>query len=400
MSRIALSCLFFAALTTFTMAADGDVPAPENVGKASAFTSPPVDDLNYSLLGEFVGEMKAAESEESAQPEVMGLQIRPIGGDNFDALSFKGGLPGQEKPGQEKFGAQPMRLIGRRSGDVVVLSGGPWAMFVSADACVLVDREGNKLGKLDRVTRTSPTMSAPPPDGSVVLFDGSGTDQLVNANVTDDGLLMQGADVRPMFQDFNLHVEFRLPYMPSASDQARANSGLYLLSRYECQVLDSFALDPVFNGCGSIYRFKQPDVNMCLPPLVWQTYDIVFTAPRWAGDGSKIRDAHITSWINGVKVQDDVAVPSQTGHGKEEAPTLLPIKLQDHGDPVRFRNVWAIDRGLTMVNFPIEPTAEEIQAWEKKKADEVEKVVPEPSDEEPAAESTDEKPEEPTPPAN
>ncbi len=184
---------------------------------------------------------------------------------------------------------------------------------------------------------------------------------------------MEGADLKPMFQDFNLHVEFRLPYMPEADGQARANSGLYLQSRYECQVLDSFALDPVFNGCGALYRFRKPDFNMCLPPLVWQSYDIQFTAPRWAADGSKIRDAHITSWVNGVKVQDNVALPDKTGAGKQEEPILLPIRIQDHGDPVRFRNIWIVDRGLALGEFPIHPTQEELEAAAKAEEEKIKK---------------------------
>jgi hypothetical protein len=92
---------------------------------------------------------------------------------------------------------------------------------------------------------------------------------------------------------------------------------------------------------------------------VWQTYDIRFTAPRWAADKTKIRNAHITSWLNGVKVQDDVDVPSSTGNGKPEEPSLLPTLLQDHGNPVRFRNAWIVDRGLlTNDSFPVKATRE------------------------------------------
>ncbi len=315
-----------------------------------ALTEPPLGDLNYALMGEFVGQIKAGDGEQQ-----LGLQLRPIGGDQFDAVSFIGGLPGEEN-----HQSQPMRMIGKRSDDFLVLSGGPWAIFVEQDGCSIIDRSGEKIGRLERINRTSPTLGARPPEDALVLFDGTSTDQFMKAEMTDDGLLKEGADVKPMFQDFNLHVEFRLPYMPEASDQARANSGLYLQSRYECQVLDSFAQDPVFNGCGALYRFRAPDVNMCFPPLVWQTYDIQFTAPRWAADGSKLRDAHITSWVNGVKVQDNVALPDKTGAGKEEAPTLLPIRLQDHRDPVRYRNVWIIDRGLTSGDFPVYPTPEQI----------------------------------------
>ena len=107
---------------------------------------------------------------------------------------------------------------------------------------------------------------------------------------------------------------------------------------------------------------------MAFPPLSWQTYDVQFTAPRWAADGSKVRNAHITSWVNGVKVQDNVDLPNKTGAGKQEEPTLLPIRFQDHGDPVRFRNMWLVDRGLTIVDFPVYPTKEELEAEKVKKA--------------------------------
>ncbi len=345
-----------------------DDPEPKK-GKGPAYTEPPTDDPNYQLIGEFIGPISTATEDggeegesqgDKQQPELLGLQIRSIGGDEFQAMSFMGGLPGQDKHQPE-----PFRMIGRRSGDFVVLSGGPWAIFVEKDSCLLLDREGNKVGRLERTRRTSPTLGARPPKDSIVLFDGTNIDHFTNAQMTNEGLLMEGADLKPMFQDFNLHVEFRLPYMPEADGQARANSGLYLQSRYECQVLDSFALDPVFNGCGALYRFRKPDFNMCLPPLVWQSYDVQFTAPRWAADGSKIRDAHITSWINGVKVQDNVALPDKTGAGKEEEPILLPIRIQDHGDPVRFRNIWIVDRGLALGKFPIYPTKEELEAAAK-----------------------------------
>jgi hypothetical protein len=319
--------------------------------KGPALTEPPADDPNYALMGEFIGEIRGDDD----QQQRLGLQLRPVGNDQFDAISFLGGLPGEDQ--HER---QPMRMIGRRSGDFLVLSGGPWAIFVEPGSCNIINREGEKIGRLERVQRVSPTLGARPPADALVLFDGTDTEHFARAEMTDGGLLKEGADIKPMFQDFNLHVEFRLPYMPEATDQGRANSGLYLQSRYECQVLDSFAQDPVYNGCGALYKFRAPDLNMCLPPLVWQTYDIQFTAPRWASDGTKLRDAHVTSWVNGVKVQDNVALPSKTGAGKDEAPTLLPIRIQDHGDPVRFRNVWIIDRGLASGEFPVYPTPEQI----------------------------------------
>ena len=327
--------------------------------KGPAYTKIPKGDLNFPLMGEFAGQLTGG-------TQTLALQIRTIGTDRFDALAYYGGLPGQSGHQPE-----PIHFIGMRSGEMVVLSGGPWAIFVEKDLCKIVDREGNKVGELKRVVRSSPTLYAPAPKLATVLFNGKNTDQFTKAEMTPDGLLMQGADSSPMFQDFDLHIEFRLPYMPVADDQNRANSGLYLQSRYECQVLDSFATQPKINGCGALYRFKKPDVNMCLPPLTWQTYDVSFTAPRWAAGGTKIRNAFITSWVNGIKVQDNVELPNKTGAGKVEAPTLLPIRFQDHGDPVRFRNAWVVDRGLTSVQFPVTPSRKErqsaIRAEKKKK---------------------------------
>ena len=317
--------------------------------KGPAYTEAPKGDLNFPLMGEFIGRL-------ADNDKKLALQIRVMGIDQFDAVAYYGGLPGQ--PGHQ---SEPIRFIGMRSNDMVVLSGGPWAIFVEKDLCRVVDRDGNKVGELKRVSRSSRTLHAPAPVGATILFSGKDTEQFTKAEMTPDGLLMHGADVKPKFQDFNLHIEFRLPYMPVASDQNRANSGLYLQSRYECQILDSFATEPKINGCGALYRFKKPDHNMCLPPLTWQTYDVRFTAPRWAADGSKLRNAFVTSWVNGIKVQDNVELPNKTGAGKAEAPVLLPIRFQDHGDPVRFRNAWVVDRGIMSVTFPVIPTRKERQ---------------------------------------
>ncbi|MCO8121844.1 DUF1080 domain-containing protein [Stieleria sp. TO1_6] len=366
------------ATSAFAQEADGK---PK---KGPAYTAPPENDANYPLMGEFAGRVQV-DGQQKRQP--LALQIRPIAGNQFQAIAFRGGLPGQ--PNHE---SEEMRLIGLRSGDNLILSGGPWAIFVDADGCNLINSNGENVGRLKRVHRQSRTLGAPAPDGATVLFDGKLTEHLIDAKVDDEGLLVEGFRIRPMFQDFDLHVEFRLPYMPLADGQQRGNSGLYLQSRYECQVLDSFGTEKMFNGLGSLYRMKAPDLNMALPPLVWQTYDIHFTAPRWASDGTKIRDAHVTSWVNGVKVQDDVALKSKTGAGKEEAPTLSPIHVQDHGDPVRFRNLWIVDRGLTHIDFPVIATKQ--QRDEAAKLEWNEPPQPEPQD------TAEDKPAEKTPDAD
>ena len=349
--RLKFICFFLTVLIVIPMF--GSTAVAQNKEKGPAYTSPPPKDMSFPLMGEFMGLVTS----DDGKKQVVGLQIRSIGNDQFDAVAYYGGLPGQPK-----FSPEPIQMIGKRSGEFVVLSGGPWAIFVENNQCRVVDVKGKLRGQLKRVKRRSPTMHSPAPEGAVVLFDGTGTDQFTTAEMTDDDLLMEGADVKPMFQDFNLHVEFRLPYMPYADGQQRGNSGLYLQSRYECQVLDSFALIPKIDGLGALYRFRPPAINMCFPPLVWQTYDVQFTAPRWNADGTKARNATITSWVNGVKVQDNVSLPNKTGAGKIEEPLLLPTRFQNHGDPVRFRNIWVVDRGLASGEFPKKTTKEQIQS--------------------------------------
>jgi len=318
---------------------DQSSKSPEPAGVADVAKDP-----DFVFQGEFVGPV----STDGSKYERWGLQVRPTGSGGFAGIQYPGGLPGEKA-----FRASPVALVGKRWERFLVLSGGPWAVFVEPDHCRLVDHQARTVGRLERVYRQSPTLGAPPPEHALVLFDGKATNQFTTARMTDDGLLMEGAELRPLFQDFNLHAEFLLPYMPAAHDQGRANSGLYLQSRYEIQVLDSFAEEPTFNGCGSLYRTRKPDLNMCLPPLVWQTYDIVFTAPRWASDGTRLRAGRLTVWLNGVKIHNNVELADKTGAGKPEDQTLLPIRFQDHRNPVRYRNIWIVDRGLLPVTgFP------------------------------------------------
>ncbi|MCA9135777.1 MAG: DUF1080 domain-containing protein [Planctomycetales bacterium] len=200
--------------------------------------------------------------------------------------------------------------------------------------------------EVTRVVRESPTLGAAAPQGAVVLFDGS-EKSLANwkdGKRSDDGLLIQGTETIQTFRDYTLHLEFRTPWMPQAGGQARGNSGVYHQGRYETQILDSFGLAGADNETGGIYEIKAPDVNACLPPMQWQTYDVDFTAARYQGD-KKVSDARMTVRLNGVTVQNDVAVPRATRASKYgEGPDDGPIYLQDHGNPVRFRNIWLVPR--------------------------------------------------------
>lgn len=143
------------------------------------------------------------------------------------------------------------------------------------------------------------------------------------------------------FTDQRIHVEFATPFKPKARGQGRGNSGVYVQNLYEVQVLDSYGLAGRNNECGGIYHIAAPKVNMCAPPMRWQTYDIIFHAPRFDEDGNKVKDARMTVFHNGVKVHDNVNVSHATGsHEGRDIHGGGPLYLQDHGNRVRYRNIW------------------------------------------------------------
>lgn len=152
---------------------------------------------------------------------------------------------------------------------------------------------------------------------------------------------------RQNFGDMKLHLEFWLPLMAESFGQGRANSGVIINNIYEVQVLDSFGLVPSMGDCGSIYDQTRPRVNASLPPERWQTYDIVFRAPRMRPDGSVQEKGRVTVELNGVKVQDNVVIEGATaGHEPGKPPVNAatgPLHLQDHGNQVRYRNVWLVE---------------------------------------------------------
>ncbi|MCC6409423.1 MAG: ThuA domain-containing protein [Planctomycetes bacterium] len=212
------------------------------------------------------------------------------------------------------------------------------------------------LGGLEWALR-GPDYSAHAPKRATVLFDGKD----LGAFATRDGAAATwkladgyaevngGGDVvsKATFGDALFHVEFRSPDMGAqAKGQERGNSGVYLQGRYELQVLDSFGLKPELGDCGAIYGKKVPDVNACKPAGEWQSYDIRFTAPRFDASGAKTANARVSVWQNGIPIHRDVEIDGPTGGaiGQAEAATG-PLLLQDHGNPVRYRNVWVLPIG-------------------------------------------------------
>ncbi|MDG9723044.1 family 16 glycoside hydrolase [Streptomyces sp. DH41] len=143
------------------------------------------------------------------------------------------------------------------------------------------------------------------------------------------------------YQDFRMHVEFRVPLLgPDVTGQDRGNSGIFLQDRYELQILDSYGdTSPATNEAGAIYLKKAPDTNAAAAPETWQTYDIVFRAARYDDSGRKTADARVTVVWNGEKVHDDIALDGPTASGRAETPAAGAIRLQDHGNKVRFRDI-------------------------------------------------------------
>jgi hypothetical protein len=206
--------------------------------------------------------------------------------------------------------------------------------------------------------RVTPGVTAgAPPSDAIVLFDGKSLDAWKSANgdgppgwkIIDGQLVVAPGtgdiQTREKFGDAQLHIEWWDPALPPDKvNQDRGNSGVFLQDVYEVQVLDNFENKTYVNGMvGSIYKQYAPLVNAAWPAEHWQTYDIIFTAPRFAANGSLVSPARLTVLLNGVLVQNDselrggttyVGAPSYRPHGD------MPLRLQDHGHLVRFRNIW------------------------------------------------------------
>ena len=253
-----------------------------------------------------------------------------------------------------------MRRTARHALPILVAAGA--AMAVAGTACAQPAKDW-PIHSLDRpkprIVDPGPAPApAPVPSDAIVLFDGSSLDawraddaakgparwRIVNGAlevVAGAG----GIGTARAFGDAQLHIEWMSPAPPRGTGQDRGNSGVFLMGRYEVQILDSHGSDTYADGqAAAIYGQAPPLVNATRPPGQWQTYDIVFHRPRFDAQGTLREPARITVLHNGVVVQDNVALTGPTGHHERPPyvahPDALPITIQDHGHPVRFRNIW------------------------------------------------------------
>ena len=325
---------FLLLALAFSGTALAEKPAPNSL----VWIDPAVaiqEDADFSLQGEY----------KSQGDGVFGAQVVALGNGSFDLYLLEGGLPGDGwEPGKSRT-----VLKGSVQGSHAEFSSDKESTKASIkDKKLLLTDAAGKQHTLERVERKSPTLGAKAPEGAVVLFDGTSADAWDKGVLKDGYLQATNCFSKQHFSDYQLHVEFRTPYKPLARGQQRGNSGIYMNGRWETQVLDSFGLEGRDNETGGVYSLSKPRLNMCLPPLTWQTYDIDFTAATFDADGKRLTWPRMTVRLNGVVVHEDLELKKDFTASAPLAKPLDspagPVFLQDHGNPVVYRNIWVLPK--------------------------------------------------------
>lgn len=318
---------------------------------------------DFKYQGEFVGEIAGGGK--------LGCQIISLSGGAFQAVVLPGGLPGDGWDGKSKIlmdgklegekvwfapPADPAKkkYMAKAAAEFSATSKNPpdgykpYTAEGSGDA-IKGKTDDGKSFELKKIERKSPTMGAKPPEGATVLFDGSNKDKWKDGRVDEKTKLLNtdGHDIvsKDKFSNYTMHLEFMEPFRPDERSQGRGNSGFYQIDMYEMQILDSFGLEGKDNECGGIYTKKAPNVNMCLPPLTWQTYDVEFTNAVADADGKVTKKPLFTARLNGVLIHENYEIPGKTGGARKDPEgTPGPIRLQGHGNPLQFRNIWIVEK--------------------------------------------------------
>jgi len=337
-------CLTLAALAAL---AAGLSPAAEK----SAPEKPPAPAPSQAadpgpFMGEYVGTFAPAEGEKAAAE----AKVFPVKGGEYRVVLRV--PPVSEGPTKVRI-----ELSGKPAGAELPFAGKAGKVAWSgriAEKKLTAAADGAGGGKFEMTfaVRRSPTEGARPPDGAVVLLPQTEGPPPLEAWTNRKwkalpGGVMEitrgGSNSIRKFGDVKLHLEFRVPLEPGRGGQGRGNSGVYLMGRYEVQVLDSFGLKPRKGDCGAIYGVAVPRVNACLPPLRWQTYDVTFRAPRVNAEGKLIEPGRMTVDHNGIRVHTDVKLTKTTRAGARGLVQVGPLHLQDHGHPVQYRNIWIVE---------------------------------------------------------
>ena len=319
--------------------------------------------IDFSFQGEYVTPDKSDDK--------WGVQVIALDMGAFQAVVYPGGLPGAGWDGKNRSlmdgklspdkvtfvsaTGKKRRYKGRKPEEFSATSKFPptgqkdFTATIEGGTLTLKGPDG-KARELKKTTRKSPTLGKKPAEGAIVLFDGTSTKEWSGGRIDPETRFLNtdGHDIRSKrkFDSYTVHLEFMTPYRPSGRDQERGNSGFYQVDRYEVQILDSFGLEGKNNECGGIYSRLDSKINMCLPPLTWQTYDIDFTnASRDEKTGKKVKDARITVRLNGVVIHDNADIKGNTEdpNNKNEG-TPGALRLQGHGNPVQFRNIWIVEK--------------------------------------------------------
>ncbi len=346
-----------AALLAFGLALVGSLEIGAQ-GKVKVVTDPNKAGPDYAIQGEYVGEVTGQDK--------LGAEVVARGDGKFLVNILPDGLRGEGGDYAKRVEASATAEGGAAK---VTSKDGKWTGLIATGTLTGKTADGTAFS-LKRVVRRSKTLGMAPPKGAVVLFDGKSAAEWNNGKIVDDSLLGSDIDTKKKFKDHKLHLEFRLSFMPYATGQGRSNSGVYVQHRYEVQVLDSFGLKGENNECGGVYQQAKPLVNMCYPPLQWQTYDIEFKAARFDKDGTKkVSDAIVTVRHNGVLIHNKLALKGPTAGGHKESPEAEPLHLQGHGGQVAYRNIWAVEYGT-----PAKTTTDQGEKKEKSKTSEKSKT--------------------------
>ncbi|MCF8379218.1 MAG: DUF1080 domain-containing protein [Bacteroidales bacterium] len=247
---------------------------------------------------------------------------------------------------------------------------GEWEVSISSNSFegIKYEKQDERAFRLKHIQRKSPSLGLTPPDDAIVLFNGTDFNEWIHPDSPDEKIVWKIEDgameilpgmnkidgkrskndliTKRQFTDLELHIEFCIPYQPEKREQGRSNSGVFLQNFYEIQILDSYGLDGMWNDCGALYKMSPPKVNMCFPPGEWQTYDIVYYSPVFDNSGTRIKNAIITVNHNGVLIHNRTELVQPTAHNQSARKTdkapfdPAPIMLQDHSNPVKFRNIW------------------------------------------------------------